>query len=195
MTSPQRTLSEIRATCTKAARGAGCPWGMAEEAGIAARLLEAHGLPGVQALADLFDSPHSCACTGSTDAAACGLAQMVALSDAPPADMVTMGEIAGPLLLLSPLILDGGMWRLDWDNGAAGCGPDGAWVTGEVPKVAVVTVRRSKKDPDPCAPGWKSRAVSPAAWATLETLAARTYVPESDASRTSGAGPDDSQSD
>jgi hypothetical protein len=71
-----RTLSEIRATATKAARGAGHDWGMAEEAGVATRVLESHDLPGVHVLARLL--------SGAGGAAQCGLRAMAALSDRLP---------------------------------------------------------------------------------------------------------------
>ncbi len=44
------SLSEIRALATGAARGAGLPWGVADEAGRAARWLEARDLAGLAAL-------------------------------------------------------------------------------------------------------------------------------------------------
>lgn len=44
------SLSEIEALAMKAARGAGMSWGMAEEAGFAARLLAAQGVPGAELL-------------------------------------------------------------------------------------------------------------------------------------------------
>ncbi len=40
------TLSETQALCAKAVRGAGYPWGLADEAGRAAAWLAARGLPG-----------------------------------------------------------------------------------------------------------------------------------------------------
>ena len=44
------SLNEIQSQAAKAARGAGLPWGVAEEAGRAARWLEARGLAGLSAL-------------------------------------------------------------------------------------------------------------------------------------------------
>ncbi len=44
------SLNEIRTLAAKAARGAGLPWGVAEEAGRAAGWLEARGLAGLSAL-------------------------------------------------------------------------------------------------------------------------------------------------
>lgn len=45
------SFGEVRALSIKAARGAGMPWGLAEEAGFAVVWLEELGAPGVQALA------------------------------------------------------------------------------------------------------------------------------------------------
>lgn len=49
---PPLSRSEIEALCTKAARGAGMAWGLAEEAGFAAGWLSARGIDGPRALAD-----------------------------------------------------------------------------------------------------------------------------------------------
>ena len=49
------SLNEIQTTATKAARGAGLPWGLADEAGRAARWLEARGLAGLAALDGALD--------------------------------------------------------------------------------------------------------------------------------------------
>jgi hypothetical protein len=48
------SLNEIEALAKHAARGAGLPWGLAEEAGYCVRWLASFGLPGPQLLADLF---------------------------------------------------------------------------------------------------------------------------------------------
>ena len=50
------SLNEIRALATGAARGAGLPWGVADEAGRAARWLEARGLAGLSALDGALES-------------------------------------------------------------------------------------------------------------------------------------------
>ncbi len=49
------SLNEIQALCTRAARGAGSPWGMAQDAGRAARCLAQAGLPGATLLAGLLE--------------------------------------------------------------------------------------------------------------------------------------------
>lgn len=48
------SLNEVQVTAKKAARGAGYPWGIAEEAGQAARWLCSHGLDGCAALAGVL---------------------------------------------------------------------------------------------------------------------------------------------
>jgi hypothetical protein len=49
------SLNEIEAQLRKAARGAGLPWGLAEEAGKAARWLAMHGIACVPVFAALFE--------------------------------------------------------------------------------------------------------------------------------------------
>ena len=49
------SLNEIQTQATKAARGVGLPWGVADEAGRAARWLEARGLAGLSALDGAFE--------------------------------------------------------------------------------------------------------------------------------------------
>jgi len=46
------SLSEAASLAVKATRGAGYPWGLAQEAGYAIRWLQANGAPGVAALAN-----------------------------------------------------------------------------------------------------------------------------------------------
>ena len=50
------SLNEIQTQATKAARGAGLPWGVADEAGRAARWLEARGLAGLSTLDGALES-------------------------------------------------------------------------------------------------------------------------------------------
>ncbi|MEQ8585710.1 MAG: DUF3726 domain-containing protein [Thalassobaculaceae bacterium] len=196
----RRTLSEIRAVCIRAARGAGCPWGLAEEAGIAARVLEAHGLPGVAALSRLFERRSGCACHRDPETPSCGLWEMAALSDDLPDTGRRLGPVSAPLLLVVPCLLDarsGGGWRIDWEDGAIVCGPGGVAREGGLfpDKVASVSVTRAAPPAESVPPDWRSRDVPDAAWCHLEALAARTYVPETAASRISGAGPGTADTD
>ncbi|MEO0830829.1 MAG: DUF3726 domain-containing protein [Pseudomonadota bacterium] len=199
MKAADRTLSEIRALCTKAARGVGCPWGLAEEAGMAARILHAHGLPGCEALAALFATPRDCGCEEGDDKPTCGLVALAALSDALPERAAELGDVAGPLLLLAPLLQEaqsGFAWRVEWDSGFAECAAAGPSIEGRpAPKVSSVRITRLACSEHGEAPSWRSRAVSEQAWEQLEALAARTYVPESETSREGGAGPDAADTD
>lgn len=191
-----RTLSEIAATCTKAARAAGCPWGMAEDAGLAARVLSAHGLPGPEALAEMLKTPRQCACSGAAEGPLCGLAEMAACLDAPPDARpnarTVMPETAGPLFLIAFALSDGGAWLLTWPGGSARCGPAGLQLSGQLPApVSPMTLAPSEDAIEGTRPDWRSRPVDPQAWEALEAWAARTLVPETEHSRTAGAGPDE----
>lgn len=73
----KRSLAEIAAMASKAARGCGCPWGLAEEAGMLTRVAEAHGLAGVAALSASLARDTCCTQGGPP----CDLAQAVAASD------------------------------------------------------------------------------------------------------------------
>ncbi|MDX8355833.1 DUF3726 domain-containing protein [Cognatiyoonia sp. IB215182] len=201
MSATVRTLSEIQATCGKAARGAGCPWGMAEEAGLAVRQLEANGLRGAAALATLLTNPRACQCDGSSGAPACGLAALVELSDAPPSAASHFGPVAAPLLLVAPCLMmacDGSGWRVEWPGGAISCSSAGVVQTGKPAPCIAETITVTRIDPAQHAgvsPDWRGRAVSDVAWKSLEALASHTYVPETDASRAKGAGPDTMDTD
>lgn len=194
----RRTLSEIRATCTKAARGAGCPWGLAEEAGMAARRLQSYGFPASETLATLFEIPRACGCDG-TGQAKCGIALAAALSDHLHEQTISH-PVAAPALLLAPLLqdaTDGTTWQLDWGDGRAICSPDGLYMTGSPPpKIAsTIAITRTSQPETVNRSDWRSQPVDEGAWNTLLGLAAKTYVPETEQSRAAGAGPADSQED
>lgn len=195
-----RTLSEIAALGQKAARGAGCPWGLAEEAGIAARVTESHDLPGVAALAELLRRPRACRCTGLTDGPVCGIAALASLSDGLE-DLrerggAEIGLVRGALLLAAPLRLDaaatGRVWRLDWQGGnltvdGGGMAENGDRIDG--PAAVGVTDIGTGTETRPSSA--ESREVPAAAWTALEMLAAKTLVPETPESRARGAGDGD----
>ena len=203
VTEVSRTLSEIRATCTKAARGAGCDWGMAEEAGLAARILESHDLPGVHVLARLLSEGASCAaCRGA--GSACGLRALAALSDRLPFldGAPRRGPVRAPLLLAAPVILlareQGAAYTLSWEGAVLRCTPGGVSAEGAIdaPIATCVTLEPAPGSPaEPRTPDWRSRRVAARDWDRLERLAARTLVPETEASRARGAGPADAAAD
>ncbi|MEL6521323.1 MAG: DUF3726 domain-containing protein [Pseudomonadota bacterium] len=186
-----RTLSEISATCSKAVKAAGCPWGMAEEAGLAARRLASVGLPGAEAVADLLTTPRQCACAGQMAAQRCGLAEMVRLMDKPPRGSVELGEIASPLLILGFALVEQTCWEIRWPGGSAICAKVGLTLYGDLPgPLAAISIAPLDDGEPVYRPDWRSRHVDPTKWRILETYAAQLLVPETTRSRATGAGPD-----
>jgi len=174
-----RTLSEIRATCTKAARG-----------NMAAKRLQSHGLPGAEALATLFDTLRDC--TGADTQTICGIKALAALSDDPSS--LPKGAVAAPLLLLAAFLEEDAACKIDFGSAHAVCSSKGIQVTGNIPPIAKVALSNGSLT-NATRPTWHSRPVDDAAWAKLLSLAAKTYVPETDQSRAAGAGPSDAQDD
>ena len=184
-----RSLAEIRAMVTKAARGAGCAWGVAGDAGWAVRHLESVDLPGVTSIAALFDQDRCCACSGGGPR--CGIAQMLALSDLPPDEGRDLGPVVAPLLLAAPFLTASQGLTVRWAAGSLTCGGGRASLIGQLPGVVEeASVAPASAPSEGSVPDWRGRQVPEAAWLRLEELAARTLVPESEQSRAAGAGPD-----
>ena len=198
----RRTLSEIGSTCQKAARGAGCHWGLAEEAGTAARILESAGLPGSECVAAILSCDRACHCTGVESGPLCGISAAATLADriheVPAEGTMEMGEIIGPILIAAPLVLaarrSGNSYTLSIDRNEVKIGSDGIEGGGgnADPRRAAksVSVARAEPPQRPSPVTQNSREISVEAWKALEALAAKTLVPESEHSRSSGAGPD-----
>jgi hypothetical protein len=164
---------------------------MAQEAGLAARRLSACGLPGAEAVAELLSEPRNCACSGTEDGPACGLAEMTALLDAPPGETLELKDTASPLLLLSFALAHGdGCWWVSWPGGSALGSAEGLELSGDLPqRVAPVTLQPAAGRGTFRAPECGSREVNPDAWRVLEDLAKKLLVPETAHSRKTGAGP------
>lgn len=126
------SLGETAALALKAARGAGLPWGLAEEAAGAVFWLHQRGLPGISALCGYLDI---CGHDRSGEAALCPLETGTALSDGTRPcpvnadDSLDLGFMKAPLLLL-PFVATlppGTVWlvaegfgdnaRDDWQSG------------------------------------------------------------------------------
>ncbi len=186
---PVVTLAEIDATARKAARGCGCPWGLAEEAGKSARWLASHGLPGAESLAALLQNRDGCcAGTGIPCALASGAAfadRATEIGEAP----VTTGENEASLLVLAQIgraadALDRG-FVLEWQGGGAKLARHALAIEGQDAASAMTCTAAEVESGTPPSPA--SRLVDDAAWATLNAFAHRILVPASDASR-AGAG-------
>jgi len=219
------SLSEIAAQAKKAARGAGHPWGLAEEAAVGVRWLAARRLPGSEALAGLLglvehhglaamrprieqDAPRDGTGAwhwGAARAPACPIMLGAAWSDR-AGTLAGRGAVAAgvayPLLLLPALAQmarrSGRPVPAILGDVPVSLSPDGTLSLPtqrslQAPCAGPATVQagRGAEGPALC----ETRGESPAAcvvaetvWATLERFAWRTYVPESEHSRRSGAG-------
>jgi hypothetical protein len=207
-------LNEIESTVAKAARGAGYAWGLAEEAAQAARWLAANHLCWLPVLVELLERPAGWPAEPTLDLAASELrprakdglldplvagallSDLAALLPDEPAELA-IGPVACPLLLL-PFIARVA-WRREtalqvwWSGAGVLVGAAGA-VTAKGSGLTLPRTERALcRAPDgslprirPPRPG--GREVDDALWARLGVLAARTYVPASEASRIEGAG-------
>jgi hypothetical protein len=208
------TLSEIEALSRKAARGSGFDWGLADEAGKAARWLSGHGLPGAQVLAQLLTrndgKPFALLCpveaaSGPWHARSAELCPLIAgacLADR-AAQLVVNGEthlgpVANPLLTLPfvarAVALTGNGLQVSWPGVRVDCLVDGIIImTSDPSQLAAelaqsVTVRAlAAPTGTPCAPVHVAQPVATSAWQVLTRLAHRTLVPATEASR-AGAG-------
>lgn len=207
MAAPVLSSNEIDAMAKKAAKGAGMPWGLASDAGKAARWLADHGLPGPELLADLLDwrDGRRYADVAPPDV---GLSWV----DHPaPLDPVVVGtvcaDLAGRLVsgraelgrVRQPLLLGfalsvaasrtGTELVARWDDAALGVSADGATAHGSLlASEAMVVVEPGGLDGDRLAAPAAGWAVDAGAWARLEAFAHRTYAPDTEASRLRGAG-------
>ncbi|MEO6321647.1 MAG: DUF3726 domain-containing protein [Polaromonas sp.] len=206
------SLSEIEAQSRKAARGAGLPWGLADEAGKAARWLAGFGLAGPALLAGLLTrndgKPFDALCpTGPAQqwqaqggelcpliAGASLLDRAGTLAGQTP---LSLGAIAYPVLLLPflarALDQDADGFEVSWNGITVCCQRAGLTVHGDehqlqTAHVDSLSIRRSAPASAPQrTPSAASQAVAVRDWAALEGFAYRTLVPASDSSR-AGAG-------
>ncbi|MDR9395451.1 MAG: DUF3726 domain-containing protein [Roseovarius sp.] len=209
------SLGEIEALSRKAARGSGLSWGLAEEAGRAARWLCAAGLPGADCLASLLQRNDGAAyetlCPAETDgpwAAAggtlCPLITGAALSDR-AAELaagqdITLARTAFPLLLYpymagaadetgAALSLGWPGARLTRANGTTFLdqhGDDSVLCTVEAENIPVgPALRNARGRAVPRA--WRGQ-ITPETAGILQGFAHRIHAPDTPESRLSGAG-------
>lgn len=194
--------SEIEAVCMKAARGAGLPWGLAEEAGMAARRLAEAGLPGPEWLLAYLEGPRGRAPAigrghwrPEGEGGLCPIATGAALSDRAGRSepLPTLHHVLHPGLLLPFLIHAAGAGaalRADWGTGAALAGAAGIDAPHEVPAQGDVLLSRAGAMRAP--PRHTGRWVPLDLWRRLNALALFTTVPATERSRAgAGAGPAD----
>lgn len=200
------SLNEVEATAKKAARGAGHGWGIAEEAGKAARWLCANGLDGCAVLAACLSRDpggvpeslgsadwHSAAgdlCPLRTGAAVSDMAAKVAKSG------VVLKRQSFPLLVLPfaaalarqgktavalgwngvALVTDGSCVEVSGDAGDLTCDLAESVTIRPAAPLATTHERISRATP------------APGAWEVLQELAGKCHAPATEESRLLGAG-------
>lgn len=205
------SVGEIASLVSKAYRGIGRPWGLAEEAGRAAAWLAARGLPGPDMFALLttrFDDMPCRDCTPIDlarpwQAPGAGLCPIIAGSsfcDAPAAAQrpggLSMHAVVAPLLIL-PFVADvarktGWDLAVEWHGVKAVCTPRGYRIQAAArdlsATMAKLTISKSNTDGALMGPSRQRIVCSNATFETLDHYAHRTYVPETEISRLKGAG-------
>lgn len=190
---------ETESLARKAARGAGLPWGLAEEAGMAARWLAERGLPGAATLAALLTEIDGAGplppVPGETwrakDDRLCPICCGAALSDRLETGPLVVLDVLHPLLMLPHLasVADrtGRPVTIRWPGGGAilsrtpslhGALPPARGNVRILPARAPGPWSRAPRTPDP---------VTPEAFDILNAFAHRTYAP-AHLGREGGAG-------
>ncbi len=205
------SLAEIDAMGRKAARGAGFSWGMAEEAGRAARWLAAYRLPGPEALVAVLNQVDAAVpehapridddvwyCNAE---ALCPIASGAALSDRAEAIVqggsFRLGPVIWPVLVVPflcraardldcAMTLSGGDFLIH----ATREGPVARdWWAVTMPLSRELLVTRTMESPGELRrPGPDAHVLPVALWRRLDHFAQRTYAPATEASRRAGAG-------
>jgi len=206
------TLAEAEAYLRKAARAVGLDWGLAEEAGKAARWLAAFGLPGPETVLAQLESLRGAGYAGFIPDCArrpwqaaggllCPVVTGAALADR-SAQLVAgkefeLGRTAYPLLLVA--ILGQAARHHDvafatrWAGVQVNCFGDGLQILGDrddllLAETAAVRCSRDDSAEAELRPSTLAHEIDEATFKRIDTLAFQTYVPASEASR-AGAGP------
>ena len=207
--------SEIEAMAVKAARGAGFDWGMAEEAGLAARCLVEAVLPGPNLLLACLEAPRGSfpEITGTNwhaplNGVLCPFATGVALSDraampdGPSVIDITIRRLGHPALVL-PFVVQvaarcGQTFRVTWSGVDVIAMPAGLLLeltaTLTTPEASKVTISLATDAPPAKRPAQTGCYVAPEVWRRLDALALATTVPATSSSR-AGAGSGSSDND
>lgn len=206
------SLNEIAAHAKRAARGAGLSWGMAEEAGRAARWLASYDLAGPALLSDVLTQNDGLpqvqvapvSLEGDWQAPSgdlCPLAAGTALNDCADrlADgtAIVMHNVSCPLLVLpfaawaalhlsAPVRLAWSDLRIDTDGEALWLDNSEAQITAR--HAAVLTCQLAPARTDAALRPKGRGTIDPETWTQLDAFAQRTFAPATKASRLLGAG-------
>jgi len=209
----RHSLNEIEMVLRKAAAGCDFPHGLAEDIGRAGAWLCARGLDGLGAglagvmagRAEPGGMHYDAREKAFSDArvAWCGPSAVDLVLCAEEGDMIRLTGIDVPLLLVGfagLAALETGI-SLRFSNGCAVlAGPGGLDMRGAMPSAGVDATLALTDAPERFRPLGETPLldgidVDPTLWAEALALAARTYVPASDASRATGAGAGDIDND
>jgi hypothetical protein len=190
------SFNEIESTVQKAARGAGYPWGLAEEAGQAARWLAANGLPWLETSGAAF-SEAAVRAVGSDGWQLNPIATAAWYADlgGVKGGAISQGRMLAPVWFAGVLAVGasrvGEAAVLSW---VAREGPAklvlwrGALVMAEGALASGEAITLECRALGPALPAVTDCNVDERRWSTLLALEKLTYVPASDRSRMSGAG-------
>ena len=202
------SLNEAAGMATKAAWGAGRPWGLAQEAGNAVSALEAMRLPGAASLFNLLAATDRLPCerlrpitTGNGNWASenslCPLLTGAYIADAGGEEFAAeLDAVYAPLLLLPFARLHCAGVQISWDNALILANRTEASVEGnglsdtvaravQIAPLASSALDASKITHSSC---WGPVDIADEIWEALSAFAHRTYVPATEASRLKGAG-------
>ncbi len=201
------SLNEIHVTAKKAARGAGYPWGLAEEAGQAVRWLCAQGVDGCAALAGVlkrFDGVELDRITPDTSKeiwkledkqVLCPLIVGAAMSDRANElrhRSFETSSVAEPSLLFAFAAYCARRIEcnvsVEWSNGTATSDGERLSIEGQPGSIVEhICVQRGGKLLNPNKNCSRSNPEQ-STWETLNGFAHRTYAPATEESRLKGAG-------
>ena len=197
------SLNEAEVMATKAAWGAGRPWGLAQDAGRVVSTLEAMRLPGAKSLLDLLAVTDGAPCETLRPASMqtewwqaerpmCPLLVGAFIADSGvQSEALKLRRVHTPLLLVPFAQLAFETVVLDW-NGCNICtSKEGLLAQGELNTVIAEEVLIGRREParettHRLLPG--AVDIADEIWEALSAFAHRTYVPASEASRLKGAG-------
>ncbi len=199
------SLNEIDTLCRKAARGTGLDWGHAEDAGKAARWLQARDLPGAECLLTCLeagDAARPIEVQGAewrADGPLCPIVAGASLCDHAEllADQaVTLHDVRAPLLLApfaaAAAARMGRAIRLAWQDAALTFGPaarfDGSRTALRAPAAGRVTWGPAEDAASDEGPRTSRAHLPRDIYDRLDALARRTYAPATEESRAAGAG-------
>jgi hypothetical protein len=195
------SLGETAALATKAARGAGMPWGLADETGFAVSWLHARGIAGLSALCRYLSWRHNDRLTQWPDHATgdrcyCPIALGTAYLDGALPDSLSIHNIREPALIFPFIAKRSGARPVQVNldqlclyiskNGVLSRYPDTALLLNQ----AACTISQAADPPVIPAPMQTQRVASCfyGCVTALQHFAGKTYAPATDESRLAGAG-------